>query len=257
MNDISLAFRQVLYENKAFWRNPPAAFFTFVMPLMFLVIFNLVFGNNEMKIPGGITHSSTFYVPAILALSVISACYTNIAIGLCISRDKGILKRIKGTPLPTWAFLFGRIIHTVFIALILVIIVLSIGIIFYNVSVPFNTILAFIITLTIGAATFASLGIAITTLVANADAAPAVVNASILPLMFVSDIFFPMHDAPTWINNITYLFPVKPFSSALQSTFNPFEAGNGLETMDLTILCIWMIFGIVISLRFFTWEPKN
>ena len=247
----------MLYENKAFWRNPPAAFFTFVMPLMFLVIFNLVFGNNEMEISGGTTHFSTFYVPAILALSVISACYTNIAIGLCISRDRGTLKRLKGTPLPTWVFLFGRIVHTIFIALLLVIIVLTIGVIFYNVSVSLNTILAFVLTLVIGSATFSSLGIATTALVTNADAAPAVVNASILPLMFVSDIFFPMQDAPGWVNRLTYIFPVKPFSSALQSAFNPFETGTGIEIGDLTILCLWMTFGIIASIKFFTWEPKN
>ena len=109
MNPLVLAMRQIRYENRAFWRNPAAAFFTVVFPLMFLVIFNLLFGNNTLELPQGDVKTSTFYVPAIAAMSVISACYTNIAIGICFSRDQGLLKRTRGTPLPSWAFLFGRI----------------------------------------------------------------------------------------------------------------------------------------------------
>src|SRR5688572_4714966 len=100
MTSVSLALRQLKYENKAFWRNPAAAFFTVVLPLVFLGIFNTIFGNEEIDIPGGTASTSTFYVPAIVALSVISACYTNIAISLTFSRDQGTLKRIRGTPLP-------------------------------------------------------------------------------------------------------------------------------------------------------------
>ena len=102
MNAFALALRQVKYENTAFWRNPVAAFFTFVFPLMFLVIFNLLFGNDKLELPGGTAHTSTFYVPAIAALSVISACYTNVAISVALSRDQGLLKRTRGTPLPAW-----------------------------------------------------------------------------------------------------------------------------------------------------------
>ena len=99
MNGFLLALRQVKYENTAFWRNPVAAFFTIVFPLMFLVIFNLLSGNQETDFPGGTVSTSTFYVPGIVALAVIGACYTNVAIGISFSRDAGLLKRIRGTPL--------------------------------------------------------------------------------------------------------------------------------------------------------------
>ena len=105
MNGFLLALRQVKYENTAFWRNPVAAFFTIVFPLMLLVIFNLLFGNEDTDFPGGTVSTSTFYVPAIVALAVIGACYTNVAIGISFSRDGGLLKRIRGTPLPSWALL--------------------------------------------------------------------------------------------------------------------------------------------------------
>lgn len=257
MNNYYLAFRQIKYENRAFWRNPPAAFFTFILPIMFLVIFNLIFGKNDFKLPGGITHTSTFYVPSIIALSVVSACYTNIAMGLSFSRDQGLLKRIRGTPLPTWAFIFGRIANTSIVAVILVTIIMLIGVIFYDVSIPRSTMPAMLVTLILGAGTFCSLGIAITTVVPNADAAPAIINASILPLLFISDVLIPMQDAPSWLNGFTTILPVKPFSEALQTTFNPFETGMGFEFGYLGIMSIWMVIGILISVRCFSWEPRQ
>ena len=134
MNSLALALRQVRYENTSFWRNPAAAFFTFVFPLMFLVIFNLVFGNRELDVPGGSVSSSTFYVPAIVALSVTSACYNNVAMGIAFSRDGGLLKRFRGTPLPAWSYLFGRIVHSVLMALLLVVIVTGAGALLYDVD---------------------------------------------------------------------------------------------------------------------------
>ena len=257
MSDLALALRQVKYENLAFWRNPPAAFFTFVFPLMFLVIFNLIFGDEDLDIPGGTASTSTFYVPAIAALSVISACYTNIAMGVCISRDQGLLKRKRGTPLPPWAYLFGRIVHATLIALLLVAIVTAAGALFYDVDVPTKTMPAFLVTLAVGAAAFCSLGLAITPAISNADAAPAVVNATVLPLLFISDVFIPLDDAPGWLLFIGDVFPVKHFSEALQTSFNPFETGSGFEPWNLAIIAAWGVAGLLVSMRFSSWEPRR
>lgn len=103
MNGPAAAWRQVRYTNKAFWRNPASAFFTFVFPLMFLVIFTVLFGDGTVTIAGEPVSVTTFYVPAIAAFSVITACFTNIAISVTIARDAGILKRIRGTPMPAWS----------------------------------------------------------------------------------------------------------------------------------------------------------
>ena len=257
MNALVLALRQVRYENRAFRRNPAAAFFTLVFPLMFLVIFNLLFGNNRMDVPGGTTTTSTFFVPAIAAFSVINACYTNVAMSVSISRDQGLLKRIRGTPLPTWGFLFGRIAHAVLVAFVLVAIVTAAGALFYDVDTPTNTLPAFLITLAIGAAAFCSLGLAVTALIPNADASPAIVNASILPLLFISGVFIPMGDAPAWLNTFADVFPVKHFSSALLTAFNPFETGAGFEPVRLAVLAGWGAVGLVVAVRFFSWEPRR
>jgi len=257
MSDLALALRQLKYENRSFWRNPPAAFFTFVLPLMFLVIFNAVFGNDELDVRGGTANGSTFYVPGIAALSVISACYTNVAMSVAISRDQGLLKRTRGTPLPAWAYLFGRIAHATIIAMLLVAIVTAAGVLFYDVDVPSNTLPAFIVSLALGAAVFSALGLAITAAIPNADASPAIVNASILPLLFMSDVFIPLQEAPAWFRWIGEAFPVKHFSESLQTAFNPFETGSGFEPERLAVMAAWGIVGLLAAGRFFSWEPRR
>ncbi|CAN5630077.1 ABC transporter permease [soil metagenome] len=257
MSDLALAMRQIHFENRAFWRNPPAAFFTFAFPLMFLVIFNLAFGNQEIELDGETTHASTFIIPAIVAFSIISACYTNVAMSLTFAREQGVLKRVRGTPLPAWAFLFGRIAHAVFLALLLVVIVVAAGALFYGVSVPTNTMPAFLLTLVIGAATFCALGAAISTVIPNADAAPAIVNFSILPLLFVSNIFIRIEDPPAWLAAVRNAFPVFHFFEALQTSFDPFVTGSGFEWGDLAVVALWGVAGLVVGSRFFSWEPHR
>jgi ABC-2 type transport system permease protein len=257
VNGIALALRQVKYENRSFWRNPAAAFFTIVLPLIFLVIFNLLFGDDQLTRFGGEVSGSTFYVPGIAALSVISAAYTNIAMMVTIARDQGLLKRVRGTPLPGWAFLFGKIVHATLIALLLVAIIIAAGALFYDVDVPTDTMPAFLATLAVGAAVFCALGLAMTALIPNADAAPAIVNGSILPLFFISDIFIPLQDAPAWLHRIGDVFPVKHFSEALQAAFNPFETGAGFQLLDLAVLAAWGIGAVLVALRFFSWEPRR
>jgi ABC-2 type transport system permease protein len=254
---MALTLRQVRYENRAFWRNPPAAFFTFVFPLMFLVIFNLLFGNEEIEVPGGTTSASTFYVPAIAALSIVTACYTNLAITLVFSRDEGILKRVRGTPLPPAVFLAARILISVLIGLLLVVIVVAFGFVFYGVDLPTNTMPAFLVTLVLGSATFCALGLAITSFIPNPDAAPAVVNASILPLLFISDVFIRSDQAPAWLDTLASIFPIKHFSEALQTAFNPFETGSGFEFDHLAVIAAWGLLGIVVAMRNFSWEPRR
>ena len=242
MNAVALMFKQFAYENKAFWRNPAAAFFTFVFPLMFLVIFNGLFDETQ------------FYVPAIGAFAVISACFTNIAMSVTIARDQGVLKRMRGTPLPPLSYLLGRVFHAVFIALVLVAIVTVAGALFYDVDPPSDPG-RFLATLAVGAASFCALGLAFTALIPNEEAAPAVVNAAVLPLSFVSDIFIPSDHAPAWMQTIADIFPTKHFAQAMLASFDPsFRAWSGT---DLVVIAIWGVVGLVAAMKFFSWEPRR
>jgi ABC-2 type transport system permease protein len=251
----------VRYENTAFWRNPAAAFFTFAFPLIFLVIFNLIFGGGTTDRFGQPEVSvSNFYIPAVAAFAVITACYTNIAIGVTFARDEGQLKRVRGTPLPGWAYLFGRIAHAIIVGLILVIIVVLFGRAFYDVDIPSTTMPAFLASIAVGAAAFAALGLAITTIIPNPDASPAVVNATILPLLFISDVFIPLDaDTPSWLVTLSKVFPIKHFSNALITAYNPTRTGtgSGFEGGDLIVIAAWGVFGVIAAVRFFSWEPRT
>jgi len=257
MSTLRLAFRQAVYDNRAFWRNPAAAFFTFVFPLMFLLIFNVAFGDEPLELERGDISPSTFFVPGIIAFSVINACYTNIAQMVAFARDRGLLKRVRGTPLPTSAFLAGRVLQAVAVAVVLVVLVVTVGVVFYDVELPGGRLPAFVITLALGAAVFCTLGLAVSGLLPNADAAPAVVNASILPLLFISDVWIPMDNAPAWLTGVASLFPVVHFADALHTSFDPFETGSGFEALDLAVLAAWGVAGAVVAVRFFTWEPRR
>ena len=256
MNDLRLALRQVWYINKAFLRNPASLFFTLIFPLMFLVIFSVIFGNGHIEVgPGQTVRVATFYVPSIAAFSVITACYTNIAISLTFARDSGALKRIHGSPLPVWSYMFARIFHSVVIAILLVAICAAFGAVFYGATLPTSTLPAFAVTLVVGAAVFCVLGVAVTAFIPNADASPAVVNGTVLPLLFISNVFIPLQNPPAWLDTLGKIFPVRHFADALIGSFFNLS-GSGLHTNDLLVLGAWGIAGAVVGIRFFQWEPR-
>lgn len=257
MSGVRLAARQVLYENRAFWRNPPAAFFTFAFPLLFLVIFNMLFGNETIRVPGGETSASTFFVPAIATFAIVNATFSNLATSVPFARDQGLLKRYRGTPLPGWGYLTARVAHAVVVTILLVALVTAFGALFYGVDVPTNTLPAVLVALAVGAFAFCSLGLAMTAVIPNADAGPAIVNAVILPLLFISDVFIQTDQAPEWVSTLGSVFPVKHLSEALQTAFNPFHTGAGFEWGHIGIVAAWGVVGLVLAMRFFSWEPRT
>ena len=129
---LKLCLIQTNYERIAFWRNPPAAFFTFSFPLIFLVILNLVFKGKSIETPEGSIPLPVLYLPMIITFSAISTSYTTLAMNLTLARDRGILKRIRKTPLPTFAFFFGKICHSSIISVILILFILIVGVLIFD-----------------------------------------------------------------------------------------------------------------------------
>lgn len=255
MTATALTFSQVRYVNKAFWRNPSRAFFTFAFPLMFLVIFTSLLGNGTVHIGSMSVKASTYYVAAMASFGVITACYSNIAMTLAFQRDAGVLKRIDGSPLPGGSFLASRVIHALFVAVLLVAITAAFGWAFYGAEIPRGVLLVrFLVMLVVGATAFCALGLAVTAVVPNADAAPAIVNASILPLLFLSGIFIPFgNDTPTWIVWIARIFPVRHFAAGMQAGF----IGTPFDWTDVIVVAAWGAAGLVLAIRFFSWEPRS
>ena len=255
MSTATLTISQVRYVNKAFWRNPASAFFTFAFPLMFLVIFTALLGHGQVRVGGHLVNQSTYYVAAMASFAVVTACYNNISIGLTFQRDAGVLKRTNGTPLPAVAYLGARVLHALLVAVLLVAITVTFGKIFYQAEIPTGaTLTRFLVMLVVGAASFCALGFAITAVIPNADAAAPIVNATILPLLFLSGIFIPLGDnAPAWISWTARIFPVKHFADGLQAGF----LGTPFHWTDVLVVGAWGLLGLVAAVRFFSWEPRT
>src|ERR671913_307106 len=175
MGDLAIAARQLRFEQKAFWRNPAGAVFTFAFPLLFLVIFSLLNSDVRIEERGNISFV-TFFVPGILAFGLISACYTNLAIRMTVSRDFGILKRVRGTPVPTWAYLAGQVGSSVVITFILFFLTVGLGVVAFGVASRTSPPRGLFATLPLGPACFCPLGLAVRGVSPNAAAAPAIVN---------------------------------------------------------------------------------
>jgi ABC-2 type transport system permease protein len=255
MNSVRLILFQLRYVNKAFWRNPASAFFTFAFPLMFLVIFTALLGHGQVRVGGQLIHQSTYYVAEMAAFSVITACYNNLAIGLTFQRDTGVLKRTSGTPLPSTVYFAARVLHALLVSVLLVAITVAFGRIFYHADIPSSTaLLRFLIMLVVGAAAFCSLAFAVTALIPNFDAAAPIVNATILPLLFLSGVFIPLGDnAPAWITWTARIFPVKHFADGMQAAF----LGATFHWTDVLVVAGWGVGGLLVAVRRFSWEPRT
>jgi ABC-2 type transport system permease protein len=255
VNTLRLTAVQFRYVNKAFWRNPASAFFTFAFPLMFLAIFTSLLGHYTVKIGAKTVDTSTYYVASMACFAAITACFNNIAISISFQRENGVLKRTSGTPLPAASFIGARILHAMAIAVVLVVLTIAFGHGFYHASVPTGlTLLRFAIAVLVGSAAFCALGLALTAAIPNGDAAAAIVNAVILPLEFLSGIFIAFGDTtPSWILWVARVFPVRHFAVAMQAGF----LGTAFSWTDVLVVAAWGVAGLLLAVRFFSWEPHR
>lgn len=250
---IRMVWAQIRHQNSMFWRNPISAFFTLVLPAMFLVLFGALFGDQEIR---GVPFPQ-FFTPAIATFAAVSATFTNLAIGTALARDQGILKRVRGTPLPRWSYMAGRIGSGVWLATISVVVMFLIGWLFYDIEVLWNNIHIAALTFVVGIGTFSALGLAIAGLVRNGDAVPAVAQAIILPMAFVSDIFIVPEDPPAWLDTTGDLFPLKHFATLFGDAFNPLRTEPVLGWGHIAVMLVWGLASLLVAIRFFSWEPSR
>jgi ABC-2 type transport system permease protein len=251
--------QQVKWEQKQFWRNPPAAVFTFVFPLMFLLIFSSLYGNDRIEQLGNVKFVQQ-YVPAIVAFGLISACYTNLAFTLSLRRAQGILKRKRGTPLSVFTYMGGIIGNVVIIAALLTVVTIIVGIVGFGISFPeFGTrVFTLAVVLLVGAFCFSACGIMIANIVPNEEAAPAIINIILFPLLFISGAFSYV-DNDTALAKVAAFFPVRHLIQACQSVFlpPPQVKGAGWEPKHLIVMLAWGIGATLVAARTFKWEPNT
>jgi ABC-2 type transport system permease protein len=252
---MSLLLHQLRYDQKVFWRNPAAVFFTVLFPLVLLLIFATVFGDQTIGGKGGI-EVTTYYVPAIITLATVSATMQTLAMSLVIAREDGRLKRGRGTPMPAWVFIAGRIGNSIVVAVLMLALVSLLGKLLYGVPIPWGRLPDLLLVLAVGAASFCCLGVALTALIPSQDAAAPIVNVILLPLYFLSGVFIPDDELPSGVIDFANHFPIRPF---FQAIFDAYLPGNGpaLAWDHLLVVGIWGLGGLVLAIRFFRWTPRG
>ena len=201
------------------------------------MIFTALLGNNTVSIGARSVKESTYYVAAMAAFGVVTACFNNMAIATAFLRETGVLKRVDGTPMPPLSYVAARILHSLAVAVVLVAVTVVFGRAAYSVALPGGTtLIEFVVMLVVGAAAFCALGLALSAAIPNADAAAPMVNAVILPLLFLSGIFIPFGNAtPSWILWVARLFPVRHFAAGLQAGF----LGTPFDWVDVAVVAAW------------------
>src|ERR671936_1539265 len=115
----ALTWRQYRLERHLFWRNPSAAFFNFLFPLILLGLFGAVFSGTQKDLD--------VIVPGIAGMAVMATTFTALAFNLTFLREQGVLKRIRGTPLPAGAYLAGVFASAVANAVLQIVIIVLAG----------------------------------------------------------------------------------------------------------------------------------
>ena len=244
MSPIALAWQQFRLERKLFWRNPSAAFFSFVLPLVLLLLVASVYGGDDEQLE--------ILIPGIAGLSIMATTFNAMAFNLTFLREQGILKRLRGTPMPTTSYLAGFLGSAVANAFVQVLVVVAIGHLLYDVSWPRDWI-ALIVFTAAGVAAFGSLGIALSHVIPNFDSAAAYVNAIFLPVMFVSGVFYSSESLPPALEAAAEALPLKHVIDGLSGAIVT-GAGLGDHLGALAVVALWAGAGAVLAVRGFRWE---
>src|SRR5215218_4429723 len=242
-----LAWRQYRLERKMFWRNPSAAFFNFLLPLLFLGFFGAIFHGER--------DSLEVLLPGIAGMAVMSTTFNALAFNITALREQGILKRVRGTPLPTSAYLTGIAGSAITNTVLQITIICVSGHVLFGLDWPRDVpSLAFFVAL--GVLCFASLGVALSHAIPNFDSAPAYVNAAFLPLIFISGVFYDAEDAPRVIHDAAQALPLKHLIDGLSGAMVKGQ-GLGDHLVAALVLAVWAAAGLTLAVRGFSWESRS
>ncbi len=211
---------QTRYALREFWRTPVSAFFTLVFPLSFLVILSAMYGNEVVDPDTGL-RLAQYTTPVFAVFGTCMACYMSLGIAVAYARASGVLKRLRGTPLPPGLHIAGRVCAAVLVSALAVAIMVGVGVVFYDVQIITENVPALVLTFLVGAACFSALGLAVASVAPTPNAASAFANASLILLSFISGIFG-FGQLPEWMDRVASVFPLKPFVEAFSDGFNPY-----------------------------------
>jgi ABC-2 type transport system permease protein len=244
---IALGWRQYRLERKMFWRNPSAAFFNFALPLLFLVAGGAILHGKQ--------HELNLLIPAIAGMSVMSTTFTALAYNIVFLRERGVLRRIRGTPLPTGSYFGGVAANAVTNTTIQIAIVTVAGKLFFGIGWPQDWV-ELVVFVVAGVVCFAALGVAFAHTIPNFESTAAYVNAVFLPVVFVSFYVFDSKSAPAFLDNIAGALPLKPLIDGL---YGAMVTGTSLShnLSALVVIVLWGAFGLFFAVRGFSWEQSR
>ena len=247
MSDTTLAWRQYRLERKMFWRNPTAAFFSFVLPLIFLFLFGAVFSGNQANL--------NVLVPGIAGLSVMATTFNALATQMTFLREQGVLKRVRGTPLPGTSYLSGIIGSAATNAVIQILIIIVAGKLFFGLGWPKDWAELAVFTI-LGVACFAAMGVAFSHVIPNFEAAPAYTNLVFLPMIFISGVFFDVDNVPTFLRDIANALPLVHVINGISAAL---VTGAPITDYlsDLAVVAVWTLACVILAVRGFSWSARD
>ncbi|GGN50649.1 ABC-type multidrug transport system permease subunit [Actinoplanes campanulatus] len=235
-----------------FARNPVAAFFTLGFPVAFLVIVGAIIGDQDA---GGVPVAQ-YLVPPFAVFGVAQASFVLLAVDTAGMRDSGVLLRLRAAPVPSWIVLGARIAASVVISATTVALLTAVGVLGYDVVVVRHKVPALLVTLLLGIACCAALGLALAALARTVLVAQTLAQGLLITLAFISDVFIVGADLPRWLDVIGSVLPLKHFARAMAETFHP-GGGSGFSPGHLAVLAIWTVAGILVTRAAFSWQPRD
>jgi ABC-2 type transport system permease protein len=244
---VALTWRQYRLERRMFWRNPSAAFFNFLLPLLFLGFFGAILHGHR--------HDLDRLVPGIAGMSVMSTTFTALAYNIVFLRENGVLKRIRGTPLPALSYFGGVALNAVTNTALQIAIIVVSGKLFFGLSWPsdWGELVVFVVA---GVVCFAALGVAFAHVIPNFESTAAYVNAVFLPVIFISGVFYDVKKVPTFLRDIAEALPLKHVIDGLSGAMVR-GTGLGSNLSALGVIGLWGAFGIYFAVRGFQWEQAR
>jgi len=250
----ALAGKQVKYHVTLLLRSPMGIFTALIIPLMLLVVLNVAAPSTTFReLHGG--RYADFLTPAMATFAILNACYVNVITSTVLAREAGILKRLHGTPLPLWAYIVGRMAAAAAVALTALVVIFGVGALFLDVQLNAGRIAEVAGVTALGAATFTTLGMAVSTLVSRPDTALPIAYGTLLPVAFVSNVFFPATTGPSWLTHVADLFPLAPIAKATERIFTTGTGHWPMSRGELTVTLAWIGATALVSAVAFRWQP--
>jgi len=245
-------------ELKQFMRQRESVVFTLFFPLILLFIFGSVFKDT---IAPGVTFSQ-YFVAGMIASGLVNTGFQQLAITIPMERDDGTLKRLRGTPISVTSYFIGKALLVTILMVIQTALLLFFGSVFFDLNLPVDLNLWWNFTwlVILGSACSTVLGIAFSVVPKSGRGASAIVSPIVIVLQFFSGVFFVFTQLPVWMQQLAAIFPLKWLTQGMRSVFLPNDFATQEVAQDweigktALILGIWLIVGLMVSIKTFKWS---